>query len=276
MSEELEVKQNGRLGEIRAGRTGMQLQSMADYWTLSQAIHRARMGPRDMDATQIMIAIQMGAEVGLPPMSALKNIAVVNGRPTIWGDALLALAHRTQQLEDFDERIDGEGESLVAVCVVKRKGIKTATQRSFSAKDAKAAGLWGKKGPWQQYPKRMLRLRARGFALRDAFPDALGGFMLREEAQDLGSGEPAFESRSEAFEASLRAVEPDVDVEWSRSDPGEPQEAAEPPTPEPEPDNRKNSKRKPTEAPEAPDGIDPGEVKRLEMAEAGLAFEDSE
>jgi hypothetical protein len=50
--------------------------------------------------------------------------------------------------------------------------------------DAKRAGLAGKSGPWSQYPERMLALRARGFALRNAFADALRGLITAEEAQD--------------------------------------------------------------------------------------------
>ena len=46
------------------------------------------------------------------------------------------------------------------------------------------AGLWAKSGPWTQYPKRMMQMRARGFALRDKFADALGGLITVEEAQD--------------------------------------------------------------------------------------------
>ena len=51
--------------------------------------------------------------------------------------------------------------------------------------DAKRAGLYGKQGPWQQYPKRMLQMRARAWALRDVFPDVLRGVHVAEEAQDL-------------------------------------------------------------------------------------------
>ena len=71
----------------------------------------------------------------------------------------------------------------MAVCVAKRKGRKPVTAR-FSVEDAKRAGLWGKQGPWSAYPKRMMQMRARGFALRDAFPDVLKGMITVEEAQD--------------------------------------------------------------------------------------------
>lgn len=73
---------------------------------------------------------------------------------------------------------------MVAVCVAVRQGASAVTAR-FSVADAKKAGLWGKQGPWQQYPARMLQLRARGFALRDAFPDVLRGIISAEEARDM-------------------------------------------------------------------------------------------
>ena len=56
--------------------------------------------------------------------------------------------------------------------------------RTFSVGDAKAAGLWGKEGPWQSYYQRMLSARARTFALRDGFPDILKGLYTAEELRD--------------------------------------------------------------------------------------------
>jgi hypothetical protein len=54
--------------------------------------------------------------------------------------------------------------------------------------DAKRAGLWTKAGPWQTYPRRMLQMRARSFALRDAFPDVLKGLISVKEALDNHAG----------------------------------------------------------------------------------------
>jgi hypothetical protein len=80
--------------------------------------------------------------------------------------------------------MEGEGDNLTAVCEAKRQGYPAPTTVRFSVADAKKAGLWGKSGPWTQYPSRMLQLRARGFALRNAFADALRGLVTAEEAQD--------------------------------------------------------------------------------------------
>jgi len=131
----------------------------------------------------IMLAVQMGSELGLAPMQALQSIAVINNRPSVWGDALIGLCRASPHCEDIAERIEGDGDNAVAYCTAKRRGA-TAVVARFSVDDARKAGLWGKAGPWLQYPRRMLQMRARGFALRDAFPDVLRGLIAAEEAAD--------------------------------------------------------------------------------------------
>ena len=128
----------------------------------------------------VLVALQWGMELGLQPMQAMQSIAVINGRPSLWGDAMLALVKAHPAFEWIKEECDGN----VATCTIKRRGEPEVVQ-SFSLEEAKRAGLTGKQGPWTQYPKRMLQMRARGFALRDAFPDALRGVISAEEARDI-------------------------------------------------------------------------------------------
>jgi hypothetical protein len=146
----------------------------------STMVPRAYQGkPQD-----IMVCVQWGYEIGLAPMQALQNIAVINGKPSVYGDAAMALVQASAVCEDVQEYFEGEGTpNPIAVCVAKRRGRKEVVAK-FSVEDAKRAGLWGKTGPWQAYPKRMMQMRARGFALRDAFPDVLKGLITAEEAQD--------------------------------------------------------------------------------------------
>lgn len=132
----------------------------------------------------IMIAVQMGSELGLAPMQAIQNIAVINGRPSIWGDAMLALVRGSGLCGSVKEFFEGEGDNFQAVCVARRKD-GDEVRGEFSVADAKKASLWSKQGPWQQYPRRMLQMRARGFALRDAFPDVLRGLISADEAADI-------------------------------------------------------------------------------------------
>lgn len=127
----------------------------------------------------VLVAIQYGSELGLSPMQALQNISIINGKPCLWGDAMLALVKANKTFVNMHEEV----KSGVACCVVERKN-QEPVERTFSIDDAKKAGLWGKQGPWTQYPNRMLQMRARSFALRDSFPDVLKGLIAREEAED--------------------------------------------------------------------------------------------
>lgn len=159
----------------------------------SEMLARSSMVPRQYQgkAEDVLVACQWGREIGLAPMQALQNIAVINGKPSVYGDAAMALVQASPVCEDIEEYIENEGTANpIAVCVAKRKGRKPVTAK-FSVEDAKRAGLWGKQGPWTAYPKRMMQMRARGFALRDAFPDVLKGLITAEEAQDFPSDQPA-------------------------------------------------------------------------------------
>lgn len=130
----------------------------------------------------VLVAVQMGGEIGLQPMQALQNIAVINGRPCVWGDALPALAKAHPLFVSMDESFDDQ--TMTATCKVKRRGEPEQTV-VFSKGDAETAKLWNKQGPWTQYPKRMLAMRARGWAIRNVFPDALKGISVAEEVQDI-------------------------------------------------------------------------------------------
>jgi len=165
---------------------GLALATFDDAYRFSKMVAASEFAPKDFRGKpeSCMLAIQHGSEVGLSPMQSLQSIAVINGRPTIWGDAALALVQASPVCEYVREYLEGEGDALVAVCEAKRRGYPAPTTVRFSVTDAKKAGLWGKSGPWQQYPARMLTLRARGFALRNAFADALRGLITAEEAQD--------------------------------------------------------------------------------------------
>lgn len=130
--------------------------------------------------SNVLIAVQMGAEIGLKPMQALQGIAVIKGMPCVWGDALLAVAMGHPEFEDIIEEIEGD----TAICTVKRKG-RSPCIRRFSKEDAKRAGLYSRDGVWKTYPQRMLQMRARSWAIRDLFADALKGIQTREEVEDI-------------------------------------------------------------------------------------------
>lgn len=180
---------------VPIGNRGIAPSSMDDLFRFAKAVAVSGLAPKGIETPEaIFVALEMGLEVGLPMMAALQNIAVINGRPAIWGDAQLAVVRSTGELALFEEWYEEKGKRLprnpstftdetTAVCRVQRHGYEPA-ETAFSVADAKRANLWGKAGPWTQYPARMLKHRARSFALRDQFGDALRGLRTVEEVQD--------------------------------------------------------------------------------------------
>lgn len=153
-----------------------------EAWRLADILADSDLVPKDFRGKpgNCLVAIQWGNEIGLGALQSLQNIAVINGRPSLWGDAVIALARSSPLCEYIVETDDGH----TATCRVKRRG-EPEQIRTFDMDDAKKAGLAGKQGPWQQFPKRMRQMRARAFALRDVFPDVLKGIPMAEELQDM-------------------------------------------------------------------------------------------
>jgi len=154
-------------------------QTLDEAFRVSQAIAASGLAPRGLEKPeQIMVAIMAGAELGFAPFQSLQSFAVVNGRPTLWGDGLVAVVRRN----GCTIREWHEGET--AFCEVTRPDTGETIRRQFSQADAAKAGLAGKTGPWQQYPQRMRAMRARAWAVRDGCADMLRGFQIAEEVAD--------------------------------------------------------------------------------------------
>lgn len=203
---------------IAFGQGGIQLRTLDEAFRFCQVLVKTAFAPRGSTPEGLLIAIQYGAEVGLSPMQAIQNVSVINGKPSVYGDAFVALCQRHPDYGRVEEAWGGAGDDFGVTVRAYRKSSETpAGECTFTISHAKRAGLWGKSGPWTQYPERMLQWRARGFALRDAFADALKGLISQEEAQDYpanGTGKvipPASSFQRPAPQASLRpAPEPMV------------------------------------------------------------------
>jgi hypothetical protein len=161
-------------------------QSFEEVWRIANAVVISGINPKGLDtAEKCTVVIMHGLEVGLSPMNALWSIALINGRPCLYGDGPLGLVQGSGKLETIKEVLTGDGDARVATCTVKRRGDPEPKVGRFSVHDAKTAKLWGKAGPWQEYPQRMLQFRARAWALRDGFADVLKGLAIAEEWRDV-------------------------------------------------------------------------------------------
>lgn len=146
----------------------------------------------------VLVALQMGNDIGLPGLQALQSIAVINGVPSVFGDGSLAVCMRHPDWKGKEEsKLSDIRKAKAATCTVYRKNCKPVTQ-DFSLADAQAVGLWYPepsqlaeekkkkffRSAWFRWWPRMLLWRARGFALRDQFADALKGVAIAEEQMD--------------------------------------------------------------------------------------------
>lgn len=191
-----------KVAETREGHIEQSLlakEHFQHYMGVAEFLSKSSMVPKAMNGkpADILIAMEMGLQIGIPMMQAIQDIAVINGKPCMYGDGLLAVVQGHKDYEWIEEKIESNSAGMQsAICSIKRKNHEPHTVR-FSADDAKKAGLWGKQGPWSQYPERMLQMRARGFCIRDIFSDALRGIKTDEEIGDY----PVQETRNSKTKA---------------------------------------------------------------------------
>ena len=161
-----------------APKTYAELVDMTMKFSNTEFVPKAYIGKPD----SILVASMWGAQLGMSPMTSIQNLCVINGKPSLYGDAMVGVVRASGKLEYLVETWDATTQT--AICKVKRVG-QPENVETFSMEDAKKAGLFGKSGPWSQYPRRMCKFRARGFALRDTFADVLMGIVSAEEAADM-------------------------------------------------------------------------------------------
>lgn len=160
----------------------MDPQSLNEAMELANMLANSNLVPKSYQGKpgDVLVACQWGSEIGLKPLQALQNIAVINNVPAVWGDALVALVRGSGLCEYIDQEWDPQ--TKTATCRVKRKG-EPEQVRTFSEEDARIAGHLNK-DTYKKNLQRMCSIRARAFALRDVFADVLKGLKVAEEVED--------------------------------------------------------------------------------------------
>lgn len=167
--------------------------TLDEQWRLAVSYSKSGLLPKHFNTPEkILTAMQFAYELGLKPLSAMRQIAVINGIPSMYGDLPLAVCKASGKVEYVKEyyidktgkRISEANNNLLnevvgAVCTTKRKGEDNEVTTVFTYDDAKKAGIFGK-NVWAVYPKRMLQMRARSQNLKDNFPDMLNGVSIAE------------------------------------------------------------------------------------------------
>jgi hypothetical protein len=197
--------------------------TIEEAYRMAVAIVGGNLAPSsyDNDPKKVMLGLMAAMEAGLPPMYGLRQIAIINGRPSIWGDGAMALIQNSGNLanqqivwdipDGFDPNtieLNRWPDEYGVTVKLWRKGQDDPYIGAFCVGDAKRARLWmnAKKVPWMEHPRRMLMIRARAFAQRDGFADALAGLSIREEVEDYAGNE------DKAVSAEFLSPEPQVEA----------------------------------------------------------------
>jgi hypothetical protein len=215
-----------KMGTIAITERGMELRTIEDVYRIAKAIATSQLCPSGWNESDVLLVLLNAAEIGLRPLQALASSYIVNAKVSLYADAPKALVEASGLLEDYEEHFDGKpyDDDYTAVVTSKRKGRKPLTT-IFSVSDAKEAGIWnisrqknGKEvAPWVLYKKRMLMWRARGYNLKDNFPDVFKGTAIRE-LEDEGQGfehakpakvvEPNFAPQFKEMKEAVNAAAP--------------------------------------------------------------------
>lgn len=171
------------------GKHGIEIDTLEKLEAMADYVLKSGLAPKECNSVaNIIVRAQMGMELGLSFMYSIQNIANINGRPAIWGDAIPALVLSSGLCAEFAGRFVGKDDGSYTddfryEVTARRKGHETASVVSFSVGDAKKAGLWGK-NVWAPYPKDMMRHKAVARAAKIVFPDVLGGIACAEDIRD--------------------------------------------------------------------------------------------
>lgn len=225
-------------------RTGGQVgavvpQSIKEIWEVARGVVASGLAPKNLGSgddkvSAVAITIMAGMELGLKPMVALRSFTVINGKPALYGDGLIAVVRMSGKAKKVQTGCETRDGQMVGWCIGERADTGESQRVEFSEEDARRAGLWspdakvrGKvwrdnkqvwvddapnESPWHRYPQRMLAWRAAGYCLRELFGDVLGGIRDEFEAQEAYEPEQQVIAPPPPEEAS-QDIEDATDIE---------------------------------------------------------------
>lgn len=148
-----------------------------------------------------LIIIMKGRELGIPPMLALAKISVINGKPAIDGELMLALIYSRVPGAEINFLVNDDKRCEIEA---RRPGGKFS-KFVFTIEDGERAGLLNKES-WRKYPGDMIKWRAVSKMARSQFADAISG--MSHTPEELGA-----EVDDEGRVVSEPTVEPPRDAE---------------------------------------------------------------
>ena len=152
-----------------------EVQSMAEVLAKSNLLPDALKGK----VPDVVVQILAGQELGLSPMASIRGVHVVQGKPLLAADTMVALVLGSGLCEYFAV---AEETATAVTYETKRKGSPIPQRVTWSDEDTKLAGLQAKDN-WRTHKRQMRRARAKAMLARDVYPDVLAGCYDPDEMQ---------------------------------------------------------------------------------------------
>lgn len=189
-------------GLIRAGQVPDAFKYRRDVFNDSEDVekgaprYRERKG--DINGPLVLAGVLKSLEMGVPVQAGLGGLLPLNGRFTVWGDLFVGVMQRAGKIKnhsavrtgpqfDPDTPITEWPDDYGWTVSYWRVGQENPYVATFTVRDARRAKLWANtdRETWVKYPDRMLFNRARAWALRDGFSDALIQYDLAGIAEEM-------------------------------------------------------------------------------------------
>lgn len=172
--------------DMSLAQTAMTMEEKIEWCKL---MSQGDMAPKQYQGkpSNVLFALEYAQAVKVPAIHALMSIAVINGKPSPSAELMVTLARQAGHkvwTEVADDRLSA------TTYVVRGDMPDKVFSDTFDKKLAQQAGLWGKQGPWTNYPDVMLANRSKSRAIRMACAEVLAGVTLSaEEQEDMIDGE---------------------------------------------------------------------------------------
>lgn len=162
--------------------TSMIPQSLSQVMQYADILSRSQMVPEcyQGNPSDIVAALQLGSELGIPPMTMLSNSYPVNNKIAFFTDMLMALVKSHSSYRGM--KIMQESENCFeAEAYRDNAGTIETIYVKFTKEDAIKAGIWNSKDVWKKYPQRMLKHRGCSYLAKNGWPDVIAGIYTYDE-----------------------------------------------------------------------------------------------
>jgi len=200
--------------------TSIEPTNLGELQTLAKAAAASRFfGAANPE--QALIIMMAGKDLGLSYTQALRAFHVIEGRPALSADGMVAVCLGRPDICEYFRVV--ESDDRHATVETRRVG-NPPRRLTFTIEEAQRAGLIKEKGNWAKWPGRMCVARAKSFLAREEYADLLMGLYDPEELKDSPREvrvtvdgevvEPAGESHEDKAKKYAQAIANAPSVEW--------------------------------------------------------------